>query len=154
MRRSALHRDDHRAIHDRVREITDAGERNGAEDGEPTDLVSWSYAPQCGCTASMSSVEQAAQPFLVLGLRAEVGVCLVDQQRHRMGRDQPEQHRRAHVEGVFRCRAQERQHLEVARLPDPFSGEITASRGVLSKQSTAWLWTTYRATASREAGEG
>ncbi len=38
--------------------------------------------------------------------------------------------------------------------PDPFSGEITASRGVLSKQSTAWLWNTHSATASRAAGDG
>jgi len=38
--------------------------------------------------------------------------------------------------------------------PEPFSGEITASRGVLSKQSTAWLWKTHSATASRAVGDG
>lgn len=79
---AAAHPDHDRAVHDRVREVTDARQRRHREGVEAVRGVVVAHHPQDVAVALVPGVEQAAHLLVLLGLLggAEDGVGLVDQQ--------------------------------------------------------------------------
>lgn len=83
---------------------------------------------------------------------AEVGVRFVEQEGGLSVGDDALEGGGAHVDGVHWTETTSASTSRVRGLPEPFSGERSASRGIDSNASSAWQWAIQSATAWRGLG--